>query len=48
VLILVLKYRRLSKKRGEHSGKLKQAVTSMQLSLSEVIVAEVTRQDDYR
>jgi hypothetical protein len=33
---------------GEHSGMLKQIVSSSQLSLTDVVVADLTKLDEYR
>ncbi len=40
--------RRLVLNRGEHAGKLKQAMSTMQLSLSDIIVGKIDKLDEYR
>lgn len=35
-------------KRGENTGKLKQALSTMQLSLADVLIGELTKIDEYR
>lgn len=49
VLLTELEYRwRTYLKRGEHVGKLKQAVSTKQLSLSDILTGELGKIDEHR
>ena len=49
VLLTELDYLwKIHQKRGEHVGKLKQAITTKQLSLADILTGDLTAIDEYR